>query len=747
MPSPVDHAQSDNLCIASAPSSPNVIDILSAAFQTQTSIDEPAQLTITIPRSPRSSRMLRSAPATTSRSPSLRKCSSSHTGLNRQTQEAGKGLRKRDSSGINLAGLMSAATNLRQRHIPTDTDTDALLGPYRHQNSSVPNVISSSRKNMLGAETSPTSPNAHSRGDESLYRRNHFHTSPSSPRKLPMMTNPNVAGCHRTMPSGRVGKRTSGIMINASHNPHGASSGHISNAIKAAAPIQPHELAAMLDSKTETKPLVIDMRSLPEYDKLWIDQSINVNLPTLMIKRYRRGALSNFSLQNFITSEEGKKFYLKWIKQLGVQCVDDLVLDMKHLPSHAQFVVCDEHMDENDKTSHAWTLIGVLDKCLGNMDPMPRVYWLRGGFEGFKQWDTACNYTFGQSIPDDICPDDRIPDLGLDPIFPRRSVSHQLPAPIPTMSRSATISTNPSMTVSTNTPRRASVFTLDTSGLRKGKKFVSDRNLGKEKERKNENAARNDLGSIVEGGNVDGSKPLPNPRGALCSPVEDQAGKSSETGDDDCPSSDQYYTALPYETTPATTDEYAFIISEIVPGFLYLGPEVATPTQAKQLKSKSIRRILNMAEECDDDVPGLKQTFVYTKVAARDTIEMKDVDGTLRRAVKVIDDSKKNHEPIYVHCKAGKSRSVAVILAYLVLSEHWTLKRAYRHVIKARPNASPNIGFVAELMKLEESIHGRVSNFAGTEWHLIDSTNPPSPDSQQEIGKLQKAWRKGSLIS
>lgn len=93
-----------------------------------------------------------------------------------------------------------------------------------------------------------------------------------------------------------------------------------------------------------------------------------------------------------------------------------------------------------------------------------------------------------------------------------------------------------------------------------------------------------------------------------------------------------------------------------------------------------------------------------------------------------------------MHCKAGKSRSVAVILAYFVISEHWSLRRAYKHVIKARPWVSPNIGFVAELIKLEETVLGRASSFAGTDWHKIDLTSPPSPASQKEIGMVQHAW-------
>lgn len=105
-----------------------------------------------------------------------------------------------------------------------------------------------------------------------------------------------------------------------------------------------------------------------------------------------------------------------------------------------------------------------------------------------------------------------------------------------------------------------------------------------------------------------------------------------------------------------------------------------------------------------------------------------------------IDSAKQHHEPIYVHCKAGKSRSVAAILAYLVMTEHWSLKRAYQHVIKVRPSMSPNIGFVAELLKLEESIHGRTSNFATADWQSIDPCMPPSPESQQAIRKVRMAW-------
>lgn len=59
--------------------------------------------------------------------------------------------------------------------------------------------------------------------------------------------------------------------------------------------------------------------------------------------------------------------------------------------------------------------------------------------------------------------------------------------------------------------------------------------------------------------------------------------------------------------------------------------------------------------------------------------------------------------PTYVHCKAGKSRSVTVVLAYLIHANAWTLKTAYAYVAERRKGISPNIGFVAELMQFEEA--------------------------------------------
>lgn len=50
-----------------------------------------------------------------------------------------------------------------------------------------------------------------------------------------------------------------------------------------------------------------------------------------------------------------------------------------------------------------------------------------------------------------------------------------------------------------------------------------------------------------------------------------------------------------------------------------------------------------------------------------------------------------------------------------IFRNHWSLKRAYAHVLDRRQGVSPNIGFVAELMRFEEAeLGGRSRGILGT---------------------------------
>ncbi|KAG0294912.1 hypothetical protein BGZ98_001582 [Dissophora globulifera] len=144
-------------------------------------------------------------------------------------------------------------------------------------------------------------------------------------------------------------------------------------------------------------------------------------------------------------------------------------------------------------------------------------------------------------------------------------------------------------------------------------------------------------------------------------------------------------------------------ISMILDDFLYLGGELVDEEQVLELERLGIKRVLNMAVNCDDEL--WIQRFGkegYLKVGLLDHVDQDLKDG-LDEAIAFIESS---DAPVYVHCQAGKSRSVATVIGYLIQERRWPLKKAYDHVVERRRIMSPNIGFVSQLIMLEERVLG-----------------------------------------
>ncbi|KAM3875076.1 dual specificity protein phosphatase 14 [Diretmus argenteus] len=62
-----------------------------------------------------------------------------------------------------------------------------------------------------------------------------------------------------------------------------------------------------------------------------------------------------------------------------------------------------------------------------------------------------------------------------------------------------------------------------------------------------------------------------------------------------------------------------------------------------------------------------------------------------------------------VHCTAGRSRSAALVMAYLMRSEGVTLRQAHEDVLEKRPFIRPNAGFWRQLMDYERTLFGKTT--------------------------------------
>lgn len=358
--------------------------------------------------------------------------------------------------------------------------------------------------------------------------------------------------------------------------------------------MRPSQVASMLSTREEAPPLLIDLRSYDDYERTRIRHSINVNLPTLLVKRYKRGTVSNFNLESFIATEEGQKYYRHWYE--------------RPTSKKKTVIVYDENMqvqDEENDTSQAWILIRVLEKSSScSLD----VVGLDGGFRGFQAWDVWAIHLVGTEHPS-TSSQLRVPgDNNNHGIWPKQSRSA-------TTRPASAVECGSAKTVD-NVQRRASLFSLDTNRAQRYQRRRKCRD---------------------ENRNPSGSSGAPS---SSTRPFDQQRLKNSSHESLAAISENSSAVSLNENSAVAEADDSTFTISEIVPRFLYLGPEISSLHQVEILRSRHIMRILNMAEECDDDVPGLKDSIKYNKVATRDIVEMQNIEETLRRAVKIIGKSK-----------------------------------------------------------------------------------------------------------
>jgi hypothetical protein len=80
-----------------------------------------------------------------------------------------------------------------------------------------------------------------------------------------------------------------------------------------------------------------------------------------------------------------------------------------------------------------------------------------------------------------------------------------------------------------------------------------------------------------------------------------------------------------------------FTISTILPGFLYLGPELVKEEHAAELEGLGVKRILNIAIECDDDAGlGLRDRFKYVRIPMRDTVEEVNVSKAMKEVCEIL---------------------------------------------------------------------------------------------------------------
>ncbi|XP_006644194.1 dual specificity protein phosphatase 1B-like isoform X2 [Oryza brachyantha] len=132
---------------------------------------------------------------------------------------------------------------------------------------------------------------------------------------------------------------------------------------------------------------------------------------------------------------------------------------------------------------------------------------------------------------------------------------------------------------------------------------------------------------------------------------------------------------------------------------LYLG-SVGAALNRDALKSLNITHVLIVARSLN---PAFPSEFNYKKIEVLDSPDI-DLAKYFDECLGFIDESISSGGNVLVHCFAGRSRSVTIVVAYLMKKHQMSLESALSLVRSKRPQVAPNEGFLSQLENFEKSL-------------------------------------------
>jgi len=138
--------------------------------------------------------------------------------------------------------------------------------------------------------------------------------------------------------------------------------------------------------------------------------------------------------------------------------------------------------------------------------------------------------------------------------------------------------------------------------------------------------------------------------------------------------------------------------------WLFVGGQMAAGS-LEGLQQVGITHVLN----CCERVPcKFRARITYKVVNVLDT-KSSNIKDFIPEALTFIDEVVAANGKVLVHCMVGASRSVSLVLAWLVARRHMPLKQAYQQVRSKRHQARPNRSFCEQLMDFERETLGSCS--------------------------------------
>ncbi len=177
------------------------------------------------------------------------------------------------------------------------------------------------------------------------------------------------------------------------------------------------------------------------------------------------------------------------------------------------------------------------------------------------------------------------------------------------------------------------------------------------------------------------------------------------------------------------SDNYADAISEIIPGFLFIGGCNA-PTNESFFTDRGVRYALQVGEDA-----ARAPVDKYLQIKLADTMT-EDLARYWDKTNAFLREAKQEAQAVLVYDFSGVSRAPAIVLAYLMAEERLLLREGLAVLRERRRWVNPNMHFMEVLSDLEQQLFGvrsvRVVHDDREKAHLEFPENVELPQQREQ---------------
>ncbi|XP_061549207.1 dual specificity protein phosphatase 22-B [Phycodurus eques] len=170
-------------------------------------------------------------------------------------------------------------------------------------------------------------------------------------------------------------------------------------------------------------------------------------------------------------------------------------------------------------------------------------------------------------------------------------------------------------------------------------------------------------------------------------------------------------------------------VNKVLPD-LYLG-NFRDARDREQLARNNITHILSI----HDNAAPILQEMTYLCISAAD-LPTQNLTQHFKQSIMFMHESRLKGEGCLVHCLAGVSRSVTLVVAYIMTVTGLGWKEALAAVRVVRPSAGPNLGFQRQLQEFQTTHVDEFRKWLQREYK--DKTFNDEADIQELLARSSK---------